>query len=78
MRNTCRLDDEPISPETFTELLLEIERANPGKWRRMVAVCPVAVEHVIDNEADARETIRRIRKRLAEPAPKKGEGGERR
>jgi hypothetical protein len=37
-----------------------------GKWRYAVEVCPNAVVKTVDNEADAIETIRRIRKSLNE------------
>jgi hypothetical protein len=50
---------EPIKPETFERLLEALERHYPGKVRRAVDVCPVAVNKTIDNEADALETIRR-------------------
>ena len=51
---------EPITTETYDALLSALEKAYPGKWRRSVDVCPVAVNKTIDNEADALETIRRI------------------
>ena len=58
-------ESSPISAETYERLLAAIERASPGKWRRAVDVCPVAVNYTIDNEPDALETIRRIEKREA-------------
>lgn len=37
-----------------------LERVYPGKWRRAVDVCPVAVNKTIDNEMDALATIAKI------------------
>lgn len=51
---------QPISEATYAKLLRVLERVYPGRWRRAVDVCPVAVNHTIDNQADALETIRRI------------------
>lgn len=51
---------EAISHETYERLLEVLEEVYPGKWRRAVDVCPVAVNKTIDNESDALETIRRI------------------
>lgn len=55
----------PISAETYERLLAVLERVYPGKWRRAVDVCPVAVNKTIDNEADALATIQKIRERAA-------------
>lgn len=49
---------------TFATLMSLIDVLNArywGKWRYVVEVCPGAVVKAIDNEADAQETIRRIR-----------------
>ena len=53
----------PITENTYNILLFELEKAYPGKWRRAVDVCPVAVSKTIDNEKDALDTIRRIKER---------------
>ncbi len=50
----------PIRPETYGLLLAALERVYPGKWRRAVDVCSMAVNKTIDCEADALETIHRI------------------
>lgn len=60
MRDTPNMDDKAIQPRTYQRLLLCLESVYPGKWRRSVDVCPVAVNKTIDNEIDARETIERI------------------
>lgn len=70
-RKTFRMDDPPITPETYERLLVALEAVYPGKWRRTVDVMPVAVCKTIDNERDALETIRRIEERhLAQGAKK--------
>jgi hypothetical protein len=61
IRYSPRTKSEPITARTYDVLLAELERAYPGKWRRAVDVTPVAVCKTVDNEADALETIRRIR-----------------
>jgi len=53
-----------IELTTLTSLASILEKRYPGKWRFAVEVCPAAVVHTIDNEADALETIRRINERL--------------
>lgn len=63
LRSTPRLHSKPITPKTYARLLECLESVYPGKWRRAVDVCPVAVNKTIDNEADALETIRRIEER---------------
>jgi hypothetical protein len=60
LRFTPRTDSQPITSATFERLLQALDSVYPGKWRRAVDVCPVAVNTTIDNEADALETIRRI------------------
>lgn len=62
-RVTPRLKSKPITPETYERLLAALDVVYPGKWRRSVDVCPVAVNKTIDNEADALETILRIQER---------------
>lgn len=62
-RKTPLIGSAPIAPETFDRLLIALESVYPGKWRRAVNVCPVAVNKTIDNERDALETIRRIEER---------------
>jgi hypothetical protein len=62
-RRTPEIGSRPISAETYERLLAALETVYPGKWRRAVDVCPVAVNKTIDNEADALETIRRIEER---------------
>jgi hypothetical protein len=66
-RTSPRASDPPITSETYERLLAALERVYPGKWRRAVDVCPVAVNKTIDNEEDALETIRRIEERLGAP-----------
>ena len=63
VRQTPTPHDTPIAPETFERLIKAIDSVYPGKWRRALDVCPVAVNKTIDNEADALETIRRIEAR---------------
>lgn len=51
----------PMSVDTAIELLhLARERYGFAKARLAVLVCPVAVEKVVDNQADALESIRRL------------------
>jgi len=69
MRTMPNLKSQPITEATYAELLAALDLVYPGKWRRAVDVCPVAVNKTIDNELDARETIRRILGR-AEPDQK--------
>ena len=57
---------KPICEETYAYLLEALETVYPGKWRRKVEVCHVAVVKIIDNEADALETIRRIENRRSD------------
>lgn len=60
-RNTARWDvDEAIPAELFEQVFEAVEKKYPGRVRRALLVCPVAVEKVIDNEPDARETLRRL------------------
>jgi len=54
---------EPITAATYSELVSCLDSVYPGKWRRSIDVCPVAVNKTIDNEKDALETIRRIKER---------------
>jgi hypothetical protein len=56
--------DDPITCATYARLCAALEHVYPGKWRRSVDVCPVAVNKTIDNETDALETIKRIEARL--------------
>lgn len=58
---------KPISEDLLQHLCHALEQRYPGKVRRALLVCPVAVEHVIDNEADARETIRRLEAHATAP-----------
>ena len=59
-RTAPDLKAEPIRAATYARLLVALDLVYPGKWRRAVDVCPVAVNKTIDCEADALETIRRI------------------
>ena len=59
-RSSPALDSEPMKLETQEKLLDLANRLYPGKARRAVDICPVAVNHTIDNEKDAQETIRRM------------------
>lgn len=63
-------NDEPISEDLLQRLYHALEQKYPGKVRRALLVCPVAVEKVIDNAADARETLRRLAE--APPTPSGG------
>ena len=62
-RDVPNWDTTPITRETYERLVAALEIVYPGKWRRAVDVCPVAVNKTIDNEADTLETIRRIEER---------------
>ena len=59
-RTAPDLKAEPIRAATYARLLVALDLVYPGKWRRAVDVCPVAVNKTIDCEADALKTIRRI------------------
>jgi hypothetical protein len=51
-----------MSVDTAVELLhLARKRYGFDKARLAVLVCPVAVEKVVDNARDARESMRRLR-----------------
>lgn len=65
-RTTCDWSSEPIDPTTYDRLIAALEEKYPGKVRRAVCVMPGAVEKVIDNEADALETIRRCQRKDSE------------
>lgn len=60
MRYAPARGSEPMSLETQERLIAALEKRYPGKARRAVDVCPVAVNKTIDNEADAQETLRRL------------------
>lgn len=47
--------------ETQEALVALAAAIYPGRVRRSVDICPVAVNHTIDNEEDAQETLRRMR-----------------
>ena len=59
-RETADWNSKPIQAATFTKLVALLEARYPGKVRRTLEVCPVAVIKTIDNEADARATIARL------------------
>jgi len=65
IRKTARWgEDEPLSEQTERELIERLSAEfGADKVRRAVLVCPVAVEKVIDNEKDARQTIRNLERR---------------
>lgn len=67
LRDGPDLNSTPIGAETFDRLVAALERVYPGKVRRAVEVCPVAIVKTIDNESDALETIRRIEERTTAP-----------
>ena len=50
-------------PDALELLSLAQERYGYDKARLAVLVCPVAVERVVDNAADATESLRRLRRR---------------
>ena len=50
-RDVPNLETTPITRETYERLCAVLEIVYPGKWRRAVDVCPVAVNKTIDNEA---------------------------
>lgn len=56
-RVTWRLGDQSMKAETFDRLYAELERQWPGRVRRVIEVCPVAVVKTIDNERDAQQTL---------------------
>ena len=60
MRNQADWTSTPIQPETFARLVTVLETSYPGKVRRVVEVCPVAIVKTIDNERDALTTIRNV------------------
>lgn len=64
VRNGPKLDSKEMCRETQERLLELADSVYPGKARRAVDICPVAVNHTIDNEEDAQETIRRMERRL--------------
>lgn len=52
-----------MSSDTAERLYQELEAIHPGKVRRVVEVCPVAVLKTIDNEEDAQQTLDNIASR---------------
>jgi hypothetical protein len=71
VRKTARWEvDEAIPPELFEQVFAAVEKKYPGRVRRALLVCPVAVEKVIDNESDARETLRRLAEGAADQTNK--------
>ena len=64
IRKTARWsEDVPMTEKTQNELIWELEaKYGKDKVRRVVLVCPVAVEKVIDNEEDAKTTIANLQK----------------
>lgn len=60
MRHTKELTSEPISEDLAQRLYQALDKKYPGKVWRVIECCPVAVVKTIDNEADARETLRRL------------------
>ena len=65
MRDAADWNTKPITADTYAELIARLEERYPGKVRRTVEVCPVAVINTIDNEDDALETIVRLKRRSA-------------
>lgn len=59
----------PMSAETAEALYKALEEKYPGKVRRVVECCPVAVMKTFDNDFDAQETLRRC---AQVPGPAKG------
>lgn len=55
-------NDEPIGEDLLQRLYHALEQKYPGRVRRALLVCPVAVEKVIDNAADAHQTLENIRR----------------
>ena len=55
-----------ITIKTMGELIKWVEKAYPNNWRMCLDVCPVAIIKTIDNEEDAKETIKRIKKGFSE------------
>ena len=53
-----------MKEETLKELARLLEQVYPNKWRYCIDVMPVAVMKTIDNEEDAQETIRKLKKSL--------------
>lgn len=56
-----------ITEKTYARLVTLLELRYPGKVRRVVEVCPVAVVKIIDNEADAVVTIENLERHFAAP-----------
>jgi hypothetical protein len=65
LRKTADWSRKPIRDATLGRLLRELHQAN-YTHRAAVLVLTGAIEKVIDNEADAKETIRRLRARRKE------------
>lgn len=65
MRKAPDLKSKPMSLKTQERLIELASKLYPRRVRRAVDLCPVAVNHTVDNEADALETIRRMERRLA-------------
>ena len=65
-----------ITAATYTRLVALLEAQYPGKVRRTVEVCPVAIVKCIDNEHDALMTIGRLERRAEAEKDDGIEGGD--
>lgn len=68
VRDSKRIDSEPIHAETAERLYAALSERYPGKVWRVIEVCPVAVVKTIDNEADALTTIGNLERAKARDA----------
>lgn len=51
----------PMEEATFLALYDMLEARYPGRVRRVLEVCPVAVIKMIDNERDAQQTLANLK-----------------